>query len=116
MLGKLVFNHRIVNESQKSIAFIADVFFHFPIIPFCWLREHNMEIEIWKFFRNLVEVIQIEKFSFRATAVPESHLSVRLNGMKKVKKVRSHGSHSGATSDVNHLRSRLLDEKLTVRA
>ena len=95
-------NYSVVNESKETIAFIMNVLFNFPVISLRRLRKHDMEIEIGEFRCDLIEIIQIEKFTLLSSTVPESHFAIGFHRVEQVKQVRSHGSHTRTTSNVDH--------------
>src|SRR5690606_11947774 len=60
-------------------------------------------------------VIDVEQLSQTATAVPVTHLAVGLAAFEQLKDMAAERGHPGTTTDVDHFRVSVLDEKLAVR-
>ncbi len=74
-----------------------------------------MEAEVRVVARQLFELLLIEHFTQRTSAIPEADLTLAAQALKLIKNVRAHRRHPGAPADKDHFGVGLFGKELTKR-
>ena len=109
-----VFGCRMVFKVVLQQHLVDEALITGPVVRRKWFRQRDIELEVRKLFFDFTEVVDIEQFATRATAVPVRYFAVGLASFEQFKDMASQWCHSSTTPDVNHFCFGVLDKEFTV--